>query len=98
MLKLKPRMGKYFDDENERHSAELPLAILFTRFPECEVKMKTKSHVFFTRKEDMEYKPVAILEEVKEMNHAEKVQDYFAKKESEAFSIRDEIARAFGVL
>ena len=41
MLRLKETMNQYFSDENEKHKADLPLAMLFQRFPDSEVRLKT---------------------------------------------------------
>ena len=95
MLRLKETMNQYFSDENEKHKADLPLAMLFQRFPDSEVRLKTSKCVVFVQKGDMEtYKPEpVILNEFREPTHAEKVQQYFAEKEALADQIFKEVAQ-----
>lgn len=95
MLKLKETMDQYFSDENEKHKADLPLALLFQRFPDSEVRLKTSKCVVFVQKGDMEtYEPDPLIPyEFGELTHAEKVQQYFAEKEALADQIFKEVAQ-----
>lgn len=95
MLRLKETMNQYFSDENEKHKADLPLAMLFQRFPDSEVRLKTSKCVVFVQKGDMEtYKPEPVIpNEFREPTHAEKVQQYFAEKEALADQIFKEVAQ-----
>lgn len=55
-------MDQYFSDENEKHKADLPLAMLFQRFPDSEVRLKTSKCVVFIQKGDMEtYEPEPLI-------------------------------------
>ena len=95
MLRLKQGMDQYFSDENEKHKADLPLAMLFQRFPDSEVRLKTSKCVVFIQKGDMEtYEPELLIpDEFSEPTHAEKVQQYFAEKEALADKIFKEVAQ-----
>lgn len=94
MLKLKETMGQYFAGKDEKHNAELPLALVFTRFPDSEVRLKTSKCVVFIRKGDMEtYEPEPLAEEFRGPSHAEIVQNYFAEKEELADNIFKEVAQ-----
>lgn len=95
MLKLKETMDQYFSDENEKHKADLPLAMLFQRFPDSEVRLKTSKCVVFVQNGDMEtYEPDPLNpDEFGEPTHAEKVQQYFAEKEALADQIFKEVAQ-----
>lgn len=95
MLKLKETMDQYFSDENEKHKADLPLALLFQRFPDSEVRLKTSKCVVFVQKGDMEtYEPEPLIpNEFSEPTHAKKVQQYFAEKEALADQIFKEVAQ-----
>lgn len=95
MLRLKETMNQYFSDENEKHKADLPLAMLFQRFPDSEVRLKTSKCVVFFQKGDMEtYEPEPLIpDEISEPTHAEKVQQYFAEKEALADQIFKEVAQ-----
>lgn len=93
MLKLKETMGQYFAGKDEKHNAELPLALVFTRFPDSEVRLKTSKCVVFIRKGDMEtYEPEPLAEQFRGPSHAEIVQNYFAEKEKVADEIFKEVA------
>ena len=95
MLRLKQGMDQYFSDENEKHKADLPLAMLFQRFPDSEVRLKTSKCVVFIQKGDMEtYEPEPLIpDEISEPTHAEKVQQYFAEKEALADEVFKEVAQ-----
>lgn len=95
MLRLKQGMDQYFSDENEKHKADLPLAMLFQRFPDSEVRLKTSKCVVFIQKGDMEtYEPETLIpDEISEPTHAEKVHQYFAEKEALADEIFKEVAQ-----
>ena len=88
-------MDQYFSDENEKHKADLPLAMLFQRFPYSEVRLKTSKCVVFIQKGDMEtYEPEPLIpDEISEPTHAEKVQQYFAEKEALADEVFKEVAQ-----
>lgn len=100
MLKLKETMNQYFSDENEKHKADLPLALLFQRFPDSEVRLKTSKCVVFVQKGDMEtYKPELLIpDEFSEPTHAKKVQQNFAEKEALAYQIFKEVAQELSKL
>lgn len=85
----------YLDDENEKHKADLPLALLFQRFPDSEVRLKTSKCVVFVQKGDMEtYEPELLIpDEFSEPTHAKKVQQNFAEKEALAYQIFKEVAQ-----
>lgn len=95
MLRLKQGMDQYFSDENEKHKADLPLAMLFQRFPDSEVRLKTSKCVVFIQKGDMEtYEPEPLIpDEISEPTHAEKVQQYFTEKEALAEEVFKEVAQ-----
>ena len=78
----------YFSNEQELSKANLPVKLLFDRFPESEVRLKTsKATVFLNRTCLEEFTPEPIVEELKVKTHAEQVMEYFAKKEEEADEI-----------
>lgn len=95
MLKLKETMNQYFSDENEKHKADLPLALLFQRFPYSEVRLKTSKCVVFVQMGDMEtYEPEPLIpDEISEPTHTEKVHQYFAEKEALADEIFKQVAQ-----
>lgn len=87
MLQLKESMSQYFSGKAEKHSAELPLHLIFRDFPESEVRLKTSQGVVFIRKGDMETHRSEVLLDLSEPSHAERVQQYFEEKEKEAEKI-----------
>lgn len=95
MLKLKETMNQYFSGQDEKRKADLPLAMLFQRFPDSEVRLKTSKCVVFVQNGDMEtYEPDPLNpDEFSEPTHAKKVQQYFAEKEVLADQIFKEVAQ-----
>lgn len=95
MLRLKETLVQYFSGQDEKRKADLPLAMLFQRFPDSEVRLKTSKCVVFIQNGDMEtYVPEPLIpDEISEPTHAEKVQQYFAEKESLADQIFKEVAQ-----
>ncbi len=95
MLRLKETLVQYFSGQDEKHKADLPLAMLFQRFPYSEVRLKTSKCVVFIQKGDMEtYEPEQIIpDEISEPTHSEKVQQYFAEKEALADDVFKEVAQ-----
>lgn len=95
MLRLKETMNQYFSGQDEKRKADLPLAMLFQRFPDSEIRLKTSKCVVFVQKGDMEtYEPEPLIpDEFGEPTHAKKVQQYFAEKEALADQIFKEVAQ-----
>lgn len=95
MLRLKKTLVQYFSGKDEKRKADLPLAMLFQRFPDSEVRLKTSKCVVFVQKSDMEtYEPEPLIpDEFSEPTHAEKVQQYFAEKEALADQLFKEVAQ-----
>lgn len=95
MLRLKETLVQYFSGQDEKRKADLPLAMLFQRFPDSEVRLKTSKCVVFIQNGDMEtYVPEPLIpDEIGEPTHAEKVQQYFAEKEALADQIFKEVAQ-----
>ena len=95
MLRLKETLVQYFSGQDEKRKADLPLAMLFQRFPDSEVRLKTSKCVVFVQKGDMEtYEPEPLIpDEFSEQTHAEKVQQYFAEKEALADEIFKEVTK-----
>ena len=95
MLRLKETLVQYFSGQDEKRKADLPLAMLFQRFPDSEVRLKTSKCVVFIQNGDMEtYEPEPLIpDEISEPSHAEKVHQYFAEKEALAEEVFKEVAQ-----